>query len=144
VTVHIVKLCVGVSEPEELATWQKRRWTEAKKAGRKPEYRHITRNMPKRSAEILDGGSLYWVMKGVIRVRQRIVGVEAIVWDGAPHCKLVLDRKLVRVAPRPMRAFQGWRYLEAGDVPPDLQDLGKGAADMPAKMVEELRELGLL
>jgi hypothetical protein len=144
VTVHIVKLCVGVSEPEELATWQKRRWTEAKKAGRKPEYRHITRNMPKRSAEILDGGSLYWVMKGVIRVRQRIVGVEAIVWDGAPHCKLVLDRKLVRVAPRPMRAFQGWRYLEAADVPPDLQDLGKGAADMPAKMVEELRELGLL
>jgi hypothetical protein len=144
VTVHIVKLCVGVSEPEELAEWQKRRWNEAKKAGRKPECRHITRNTPKRAEEILDGGSLYWVMKGVIRVRQRIVGVDSIVWDGEPHCKLVLDRKLVRVAPRPMRAFQGWRYLEADVAPPDLQALGKGAVDMPAKMVEELRELGLL
>lgn len=143
-TVHIVKLCVGVSEPDELAAWQKQRWNEAKKAGRKPECRHITRNTPKRAEEILDGGSLYWVIKGVIRVRQRIAGIDSIVWDGEPHCKLVLDRKLVRVTPRPMRAFQGWRYLEAADAPPDLQALGKGAADMPAKMVEELRELGLL
>ena len=143
-TIHIVKLCVGVSEPDELSAWQKRRWTEAKKAGRKPEYRHITRNTPKRAAEILDGGSLYWVMKGVIRVRQRIIGVDSIVWDGEPHCKLVLDRNLVRVAPRPMRAFQGWRYLEAENAPPDLKDLGKGAVDMPAKMIEELRTLGLL
>jgi hypothetical protein len=144
VTVHLVKLCVGVAEPEELSAWQKRRWNEAKKAGRKPEYRHITRNTPKRAAEILDGGSLYWVMKGVIRVRQRIKGVESIVWDGEPHCKLVLDRKLVRVTPRQMRAFQGWRYLEAENAPPDLEKLGKGAVDMPAKMIEELRTLGLL
>ena len=143
-TVHLVKLCVGVSEPEELSAWQKRRWNEAKKAGRKPECRHITRNMPKRAEEILDGGSLYWVMKGVIRVRQRIKGVESIVWNGEPHCKLVLDRKLVRVTPRPMRAFQGWRYLETAAAPPDLQALGKGAVDMPAKMIEELRTLGLL
>lgn len=143
-TVHLVKLSVGVSEPEELAAWQKRRWAEAKKAGRKPECRHITRNTPKRAAEILDGGSLYWVIKGVIRIRQRIVGIESIVWDGTPHCKLVFDRKLVRVTPRAMRPFQGWRYLEAADAPADLQSLGKGAVDMPAKMVEELRELGLL
>jgi hypothetical protein len=144
VTVHLVKLCVGVSEPQELAAWQKRRWNEAKKAGRKPEYRHITRNTPKRAEEILDGGSLYWVMKGVIRVRQRIIGIESIVWDGEPHCKLVLHRELVRVRPREMRAFQGWRYLEASSAPPDLGKLGKGTADMPARMVEELRELGLL
>jgi hypothetical protein len=144
VTVHLVKLCVGVTEPEELSAWQKRRWNEAKKAGRKPEYRHITRNTPKRAAEILDGGSLFWVMKGVIRVRQRIKAVESIVWDGEPHCKLVLDRKLVRVTPRPMRAFQGWRYLETDAAPPDLEKFGKGAVDMPAKMIEELRTLGLL
>lgn len=143
-TVHIIKLCVGISEPDELAAWQKKRWNDAKKAGRKPECRHITRNMPKRAEEILDGGSLYWVIKGVIRVRQRIIGVVSIVHEGEPHCNLVLDRKLVRVMPRTMRAFQGWRYLEASSAPKDLGDAGKGAADMPPKMVEELRELGLL
>lgn len=143
-TVHLIKLCVGISEPDELAAWQKKRWNDAKKAGRKPECRHITRNMPKRAEEILDGGSLYWVIKGVIRVRQRIIGVEPIVHEGEPHCKLVLDRKLVRVMPRAMRAFQGWRYLEASSAPKDLGEAGKGAADMPPKMVEELRELGLL
>lgn len=143
-TVHIIKLCVGISEPDELAAWQKKRWNDARKAGKKPECRHVTRNMPKRAAEIVAGGSLYWVIKGVVRVRQRITAVESIVWDGEPHCKLVLDRKLVRVMPRPMRAFQGWRYLEAKDAPADLADLGKGALEMPPKMVEELRELGLL
>ena len=143
-TVHIIKLCVGISEPDELAAWQTKRWNDARKAGKKPECRHITRNMPKRAAEIVAGGSLYWVIKGVIRVRQRITAVESIVWDGEPHCKLVLDRKLVRVMPRPMRAFQGWRYLEAADAPRDLGVGGKGLADMPPKLVEELRVLGLL
>ncbi len=143
-TVHIVKLCVGVSEPDELAAWQKKRWDDAKKAGQKPERRHITRSMPKRADEIVGVGSMYWVMKGVIRVRQRIVGIESVDWKGEPHCKILLDRKLVRVAPRPMRAFQGWRYLDASSAPPDLDSLGKGAADMPPKMVDELRELGLL
>jgi len=144
VTVHLIKLCVGVSEPDELAAWQKRRWSDQKKAGQKPEYRHITRSMPKRADEITDGGSIYWVMKGVIRVRQLIKKIEPFVRDGQPRTKLVLDRKLVRVAPRQMRAFQGWRYLEAADAPRDLGELGKGAADMPPKMLEELRELGLL
>ena len=139
-TVHLVKLCVGVTEPEELSAWQKRRWNESKKAGRKPEIRHVTRNTPKRAEEILDGGSIYWVMKGVIRVRQRITGIEAIVWDGGPHCKLVLDRKLVRVAPRPMRAFQGWRYLEPKDAPPDLSIEAFG--DVPTELARQLREAG--
>lgn len=143
-TVHILKLCVGISEPAELAAWQKKRWNDAKKAGQKPECRHITRNMPKRAEEILDGGSLYWVIKGVIRVRQRIKAVESIVWDNEPHCKLLLERKIIRVQPRPMRAFQGWRYLESANAPRDLGELGKGAVEMPAKMLAELQELGLI
>lgn len=143
-TVHLVKLCVGVSEPEELVAWQKKRWNDLKQAGQKPECRHITRSSPKRAEDILDGGSLYWVMKGVIRARQRIKGVEQVSSNDGTRCKLVLDRKLVRVSPRPMRAFQGWRYLEAKAAPPDLAGLGKGVVDMPAKMVKELQELGLL
>jgi hypothetical protein len=143
-TLHLIKLCVGVDSVADLREWQTERLAQLKKRGQKLELKHTTRMVPKRQEEILAGGSLYWVIKGVIRVRQRIIGVESIVWDGEPHCKLVLQRKLVRVMPRPMRAFQGWRYLEAKDAPPDLDHLGKGAVDMPPKMVEELRSLGLL
>ena len=143
--VHILKLCVGVSEPDELAAWQKKRWNDAKKAGRKPECRHITRNMPKRAAEIIDGGSLYWVIKGVIRVRQRIIDVKSCMHEGEPHCKLVLDRKLVRVMPRPMRAFQGWRYLDPDEAPEDLKRGAAGSIGaMPPKLRKQLAELGLL
>jgi hypothetical protein len=84
------------------------------------------------------------VIKGVIRVRQKIKAVDSFVRDGQPHCKLVLDRKIIRVQPRPMRAFQGWRYLEAANAPRDLGELGKGAVEMPPKMLEELQELGLI
>jgi hypothetical protein len=142
--IHLIKLCVGVSEPDELVQWQTRRWNELKKAGQKPECRHITRHAPKRADELVDGGSLYWVMKGVIRARQRIKAIEPFTSERGPRCKLVLERKLVRVSPRPMREFQGWRYLEAGDAPADLGALGKGVGRMPPKMVDELRELGLL
>ncbi|MBI3451619.1 MAG: DUF1489 domain-containing protein [Rhodospirillales bacterium] len=143
---HLIKLCVGIDAVEELAALQKKRIAQQRTAGvKKPVLRHLTRNTPKRAAEILDGGSLYWVIKGVVRVRQRLVDiVPGKTKDGEPRCELRFDRKLVRVVPRRMRAFQGWRYLNAADVPPDLADMGKGAVDMPAEMAEELRALGLL
>lgn len=143
---HLIKLCVGVDKIEELAAWQKKRVAEQRKAGvKRPTPRHLTRHTPKRADEILDGGSLYWVIKGVIRVRQRIIAIKpGTTKDGTPKCVLQLDRKLVRVVPRSMRAFQGWRYLAAADAPPDLGTLGKGAVEMPAKMADELRNLGLL
>jgi hypothetical protein len=143
---HLIKLCVGVEKIEELAAWQKKRVAEQRKAGvKKPTPRHLTRHAPKRAEEILDGGSLYWVIKGVVRVRQRIIGIEpGTAKDGTPKCVLKLHRELVRVVPRTMRAFQGWRYLEGADAPPDLGAISKGAAEMPAKMADELRSLGLL
>ncbi len=142
---HLIKLCVGVDNIEELARWQKKRLADQRAKGvKKPVLRHVTRNTPKRAAEIIDGGSLYWVIKGVIRVRQRIVEVKPVMWNGRPHCALILDRKLVRVVPRGMRAFQGWRYLEAARAPPDLGARNDGLADLPPKMLDALRELGLL
>ncbi len=145
VTVHIIKLCVGISEPDELAAWQKKRWNDAKKAGRKPECRHITRNMPKRAEEIIDGGSLYWVIKGQIMCRERILAITPFTdKDGIHRCKLVLDPKCVPVEPRPRQAFQGWRYLEDKEAPRDLSKSAPGAAAMPEAMRRELRELGLL
>ena len=142
---HIVKLCVGVDTIEELADWQKKRRAQQRKAGQKPVTRHVTKMTPKRAQEVVDGGSLYWVIKGVIRVRQRIVAVNpGFMKDGELKCELRLDIKLVPVVPRAMRAFQGWRYLAAADAPRDLGSLGKGAANIPPRMAEELRSLGLI
>jgi len=144
-TVHLLKLCVGIGEIAELAAWQKKRLAQQRAAGAKtPVLRHLTRSTPKRAEEILDGGSLYWVIKGVIRVRQRIIGIKTGKdKDGEPQCALHLGRALVRVVPRPCRAFQGWRYLEAADVPADLK-AGDPDDVLPPAMADELRSLGLL
>ena len=142
---HIVKLCVGIDDIEELASWQKRRAAQRRAAGEKHAVVHRTRMMPKRVEELLDGGSLYWVIKGVVRVRQRLKAVEQGTLDDGTSCALLaLDRQLVRTMPKPMRPFQGWRYLAAGDAPADLGEAGGDIARMPAAMVEELRSLGLL
>jgi hypothetical protein len=144
---HIVKLCVGAESIEDLAHWQKGRLAEQKKAGvKKPQIFHTTYMAPKRQAEVLDGGSLYWVIKGVVQVRQRLTGFgEGQKPDGKPACKLYLAPELVPVRPTPRRAFQGWRYLVAGEAPPDLK---KGSRDelaaMPAALRKELANLGLL
>lgn len=145
VPLHLIKLCVGVEDIDELAAWQKKRRAQQRKAGQKPVTRHVTRMVPRRDAEILDGGSLYWVIKGVISVRQRIIAINpGYMHEGMSKCELRLDTKLVRVVPRAMRAFQGWRYLNAADAPADLSTLGAGAVDLPPRLAEELRALGLL
>jgi hypothetical protein len=136
---HIVKLCVGVSEIDEL-----RQWVADCKKGRDT-LDHITRMFPKRKAEILPGGSLYWVVRGMILCRQPIKDLEGVKGaDGIDRCRMVFKPQIIPVRPTPRRAFQGWRYLENADAPPDL-DLRKGAvADMPPEMRRELAELGLL
>ena len=99
--------------------------------------------VPKRAEEILDGGSIYWVIRGEILCRERILDIRPFVdKDGIGRCRLVLDPKCVPVRPRPYRAFQGWRYLDAKDAPPDLDRVARGAANMPEPLRRELRELG--
>jgi hypothetical protein len=101
--------------------------------------------MPKRGDELLDGGSIFWVIRGEIMCRERILAIRPFTdKDGIGRCKLVLDPKLVLVQPRPYRAFQGWRYLTDKDAPRDLDRAAPGAAAMPETMRRELRELGLL
>lgn len=98
--------------------------------------------LPKRRDEILDGGSLYWVIKGFVAVRQKLLDIRPFTdKEGVSRCHLVYDRELVLVAPQPKRAFQGWRYLAAKDAP---SDIGKAARNMPEKLRRELAELGLL
>ena len=113
---------------------------------KKPTLFHRTGQRPKRDADLLDGGSIYWVIKGVIQARQQLVGFgEGTRPDGRSCCLILMQRELVPVRPTPRRAFQGWRYLEADDAPPDLG--GRAAGDivgMPPQMRKDLAELGLL
>jgi hypothetical protein len=101
--------------------------------------------VPKRAAELVDGGSLYWVIRGEIQCRERILAVRPFVdKDGIGRCHIALDCKPVLVEPRPYRAFQGWRYLAPKDAPRDLDRAAPGARDMPEDLRRELRQLGLL
>ncbi len=145
-TVHLVKLCVGADSIEDLAQWQASRLAAAKKAKQPHELYHRTFQSPKRRDDLLAGGSLYWVIKSVIQARQKIVDLrEGKKDDGSPCCLIVLDPTLVTVRPVPRRAFQGWRYLDVDDAPPDAKGgSGKAIADMPPKMRKELADLGLL
>ncbi len=142
---HLIKLCVGCDSVRDLEDWIKQKLREKRKRGEKPERIHTTRMVPKRAAELVDGGSLYWVIRGEMMCRERILDVRPFVdKDGVGRCALVLAPKVVLVEPRPYRAFQGWRYLEAKDAPRDLEKVAPGAAAMPEKMRRELRELGLM
>jgi hypothetical protein len=129
--IHLIKLCVGCDTIEELCAWQ---------AGR-PDWRVHTRHTPKRAEELLDGGSLYRVFKGVILCRQRVIGVETVGEGAAKRCELILDPEVIRVAPAPRRPFQGWRYLPLDEAPADLPR-GEDAQAMPPDLAARLRELG--
>ena len=138
---HIIKLCVGCDSLTELADWQKKRLKEKRAKGQKPELIHVTRMTPKRADEILAGGSLYWVIKGVIAVRQQIVEIAEVTDEHGLRCGLYLDPHLQRTTPQPRRAFQGWRYLEPKDAPADLSAVA-GGADLPEELRRKLVELG--
>ncbi|MDQ8726321.1 DUF1489 domain-containing protein [Bradyrhizobium sp. LHD-71] len=142
---HLIKLAVGCDSVKDLQDWVRERMRQAKAQGLPRRHIHITRMTPKRDEELLGGGSLYWVIKGQISARERLVGIEPFRDKaGIGRCRIVMEPKVVPVTPRPMRAFQGWRYLAANDAPPDLGKSGKGLAAMPEPMRRELRELGLL
>jgi hypothetical protein len=141
---HILKLCVGCDSVKDLEGWIKQRLKALKKGARR-EHIHTTRMVPKRAEEVLDGGSLYWVIRGQIMCREKIADVRPFVdREGVGRCRLVLVPKVILVEPRPFRAFQGWRYLAHDDAPRDLDRAAPGARAMPEDMRRELRQLGLL
>ena len=143
--VNLLKLAVGVESLSHLARLQRRRLEQAGANGQPAELRHFTRNMPRRADEIVAGGSIYWVIGGRTRARQRIVRIErSHDTAGSPRCALVLDPDIVAVEPVPHRAFQGWRYLDARDAPPDEPGRPESDASIPPEMADELRSLGLL
>ena len=142
---HLLKLCVGAESIADLEGWIKQRLAAQKKRGETPEQFHTTRMVPKRVGELVDGGSLYWVIKGQVAARQTLLEIRPFTdTDGIGRCHLVLEPKVIPVHPRPCRPFQGWRYLPANDAPADLGKSAGAIAEMPEQLRRELRELGLL
>jgi hypothetical protein len=142
---HLLKLAVGAESVQDLTDWVRQRLKEKKRKGQKPEHIHTTRMVPKRADELKEGGSLYWVIKGQVSARERILDIRPFVdKEGIGRCRIVLDGKVVPVEPRPFRAFQGWRYYQEKDAPKDLTRAAPGVAKMPEQLRRELRELGLI
>lgn len=140
---HLIKLCVGCESVEDLEAWIAARLEDKRRAGEPVEYFHTTRMTPKRADQLLDGGSLYWIVKGGVQCRQKLVAIRPFTdAEGVGRCRLVLDPVPVRTEWQPRRPFQGWRYLGVDDAPRDLG--GGGEAEMPLHLRRELAELGLL
>jgi hypothetical protein len=137
-TIHLIKLAVGVDDVAHLRKLQRQRRKERGKSV------FFTRNTPRRAEELLDGGSIYWVIKGYVRARQLLKGFTSTVnEDGLPLCIVQYDMRLVTTALAPKRPFQGWRYFEPKDAPADRLT-SDADGDLPPKMLEELRSLGLI
>ena len=142
---HLLIMCVGIESIGHLRRVEKRELEQLRRAGEPPTLRHWTRNKPRRADEILDGGSIYWIIKGHIRVRQAVVGIEQrIDPERSKRCLILFDPKLVRTVPVPRDPMQGWRYLEDKHAPADLDSGPDDNAGMPPEMAAELRSLGLL
>ncbi|MBV9636454.1 MAG: DUF1489 family protein [Methylobacteriaceae bacterium] len=142
---HLLKLCVGADSVRDLEEWIAERLAEKRRRGETPEHAHVTRMAPKRRDELIDGGSLYWVIKGQVAARQKLLDVRPFTdGDGIGRCRLVLEPVVVPVMPRPWRPFQGWRYLRGKEAPSDISAATGEIAQMPEILRRELRELGLL
>ncbi|MDR6870636.1 hypothetical protein J2Y55_001636 [Bosea sp. BE125] len=144
-SLHLLKLCVGAESISDLEEWIEEQSLLRRRMGRPNEQTHTTRMVPKRVSEIVDGGSLYWVIKGQISARQRLTEIRPFTdADGIGRCHLVMEPVVVPVEPRPCRPFQGWRYLADKDKPRDIDGRSGDLGVMPEAMRRELAELGLL
>lgn len=139
---NLVKLCVGAETVDDLRDWRDRCLAERKARKLSAHMPHTTRMWPKQEKALLAGGSMYWVVKGQVLVRQPIFKLEeSIGQDDIRRCRILLEPELILTAPQPRRPFQGWRYLKPEDAPADLDE---ARAKMNQALAGDLAELGLL
>jgi len=139
--IHLVKLSVGTETIEDLENWQKNPYSQ----GPDGLPRHVTRMWPKKESEILSGGSIYWVIKGIIQCRQPILRLDEVIGnDGIRRCAIVVKPRLIRTSAAPKRAFQGWRYLKPEDAPMDLAGKRVNEDDLPPNLAGALADIGVL
>lgn len=142
---NLIKLCVGADSVEDHRTWIDFRLQQARAIGVTAEQYHTTRMYPKRADEIIGQGSLYWVIKGQVQCRQRVLDIRRFTDnEGVSRCKIVLEPTLILTSLQPKRPFQGWRYLRPDDAPRDMADISGDGEPMPDEMRMELSELGLI
>ncbi len=138
---HLLKLSVGSESVDSMAAWQ----NSARAKGPDGLPRHITRMWPKREAQVLEGGSIYWVVQGFIRCRQRVLRMDEVIGqDGIRRCAFVLDPELIRTTTAKRRPFQGWRYLDPTDAPADLPRTRHSDDTLPDDMSAALADIGVL
>lgn len=140
-TTHLIKLSVGTDSVDSLAAWH------ASRRAHGPDGlpRHVTRMWPKREAELLNGGSIYWVIRGLVQCRQRILRLDDVTGsDGIRRCAIVLEPELHRTQSVQKRPFQGWRYLPVTEAPPDLPKNRASEDPLPADLNRALAEIGVL
>ena len=138
---HLIKLSVGSKNVESMSDWQATRRAQTEDG--LP--RHITRMWPRRADEVLDGGSLYWVIQGLVQCRQRILRFDEVIGqDGIRRCAIVLDPEIIRTTTAQKRPFQGWRYLQPGDAPADLPASRRDDEALPADLSAALADIGVL
>jgi hypothetical protein len=135
VALHLLKLVVGLDTVEALEAWR------LQAEAHEPAWKVRTRQTPKRAEELVDGGSIYRVFKGAILCRQTILAVDTVGEGRESRCEITVSPEVVRVAPTARRPFQGWRYLEVKDAPPDLSGVDPALA-VPTELARQLREIG--
>lgn len=144
-TLHLIKLSVGTESVEGLCDWQTSRSAARRADGLDPRPRHITRMWPRREEELLKGGSIYWVINGAVQARQRIDELEEVIGeDGIRRCAIILIPELIRTRQRPRRPFQGWRYLDQTDAPPDMGPREAEDQLLPDELRDALTRFGVL
>lgn len=138
---HLIKLSVGSTSVESLIEWQ----NSGRSHGPDGLPRHVTRMWPRRAPELLEGGSIYWVIQGLVQCRQRILRLDEVTGaDGIRRCAIVLDPEIIRTTSAPKRPFQGWRYLQPADAPVDLPGNRQSEDALPAGMSAALADIGVL
>lgn len=138
---HLIKLSVGTTSVEDLVDWHK----DPRAKGPDGLPRHVTRMWPKREAELLSGGSIYWVIQGLVQCRQPILRLDEVTGsDGIRRCAIVLEPALIRTATAQKRPFQGWRYLPGPDAPPDLGTARATDDKLPPALSAALADIGVL
>lgn len=139
--VNLIKLSVGTESVEGLQEWQ----DSPRPKGSDGLPRHVTRMWPKREEELVNGGSIYWVIKGVVQARQKIIRLDEYDrGDGIRRCALVFEPELIRTAPVLKRPFQGWRYLTPEDAPPDISKRRATEDALPPELSAALADIGIL
>lgn len=142
--VHLLQMCAEIEDVEHLKREQSAKIQQSLSQGLGNKLSHLTRHMPRREAEVLGGGSIYWIIRGSIRARQRIIGLEAVIGrGGTPRCNLVLDPELIRTEPQSRRPHQGWQYLKPEHAPKDADPRSQDQ-ELPEETVIDVTEIGLI